>query len=638
MAKAGDTPSGGGGGGELAKYLIEIGLNVGPITRSLNQIEKRIEDLGKKKAALSQRATKEEMAQLRVVRAQAQAELAKLRVQQAQLRVQQAQSRAARSQNRGVGDAAYFQARKQRAVDRIGFLRGTGQISGSDFGRLSGSISNAKTIRELSIVGMKIKSAAEFQKQLNREFTVGGFLANKMRTSVQQMAGGYVGAFAVAAGATNVATTGMAMESARAAMLAAAGGPEGRDMQIQYIKELSRYLGTDFKENADAYAKFLFAAQGSLSTGQSQALFTGAQEFGTTMGVDAFRMNLGMRALQQMMSKTKVSAEELRQQLNEAIPGSSVVFQRAFERMTGEPAANMFKWMEDGKLLAKDILPYVAEEFANAARQGGALDAVLKKTRVTMGQAKQAYVETADAMFQAGLDEGLGALFIGLKEWLTATRPLWVEFANVLGKILKITGKLLEAFGTVYESVENIIEAITGSRGNTLYIILGLWLARVMKLTHFFKVFIRAVALLGAGGAVLASLRRGLMMLATAIAIPLAKFVMLYGILEEIGNLFASKENKKWGVLSNPAGTGALDLAAGVVNRTGMGGIIPENHPAAAALRQAMAESAARRSGGSAPIQIDRMEVKMDGVEDPNAFAEALNRAFGASPMISGNR
>ena len=527
-----------------------------------------------------------------------------------------------------------------RAKERTDNLLALRHISQTDHAKAKRMLDSATTVQQVRQVGLNLKTATEQMRILNKEFTVGGFLANKLKTSTQQMMGGYVGAFAAAGAATGIVNTGMDYESAAAAMAAAAGSKEARDQQMEYIKNLSRYLGTDITANAESFAKILFAAEGKMSTDQTQAMFTAAQEFGTVMGVDKVKMNLGMRSIQQMLSKGTVMSEELRGQLAENIPGSIKIFERAFEAMTGLDGKEMFKWMEQGKLITTDILPYVTEELSKAARAGGALDETLKKTRVTMGQMRVAFSETFIAMYEGGLDEGLSAFFMGLKEWAEATRPLWIEVAKVLSVVLKIAGKFLSAFGDMYTSIENIMEAMTGSKGNTLYLILGLWLARIISLTKFFNVFLRAVGMLGAGGAVLASLRRGLNFLVTAIAAPLAKFILLYGIIEELGNLFASKENKKWGVLSNPAGTGVMDLTTGFVNKHGLGGIIPENHPAAAALQKAMAESAARQNGTATPanngsgIHVEKMEVYMQGVNDPQAFTQSISDAF-ATSMIS---
>jgi tape measure domain-containing protein len=76
------------------------------------------------------------------------------------------------------------------------------------------------------------------------------------------------------------------------------------------------------------------------------------------MHLSAEDTNGALRALQQMMSKGRVSAEELNGQLGERIPGALGIASRAMRMTTQE----LMKMMEKGELMSADFLPKFASQ------------------------------------------------------------------------------------------------------------------------------------------------------------------------------------------------------------------------------------------------------------------------------------
>ena len=70
-----------------------------------------------------------------------------------------------------------------------------------------------------------------------------------------------------------------------------------------------------------------------------------------------------------------------------------------------------FAAMEAGELMADDVLPKVAKEFARTARDGGALSAAMDTARISQRQFTTAAQEGADIVFQAGFGEGIANMF-----------------------------------------------------------------------------------------------------------------------------------------------------------------------------------------------------------------------------------
>lgn len=74
----------------------------------------------------------------------------------------------------------------------------------------------------------------------------------------------------------------------------------------------------------------------------------------------------------------------------------------------------LFKLMEDGKLLAKDILPLVGKYMSEAAKKGGALDKMLKSNQVAMQRLSMTWQNFQNEIFMSGFGEALTRTFNSL--------------------------------------------------------------------------------------------------------------------------------------------------------------------------------------------------------------------------------
>src|SRR4030095_14480758 len=85
------------------------------------------------------------------------------------------------------------------------------------------------------------------------------------------------------------------------------------------------------------YRALSAATRGTALEGQdTQRLFTALAASSRTLGLSSEQTGRAMTAFQQIISKGKVSQEELRQQLGEALPGAMQIAARAFGVTTAE--------------------------------------------------------------------------------------------------------------------------------------------------------------------------------------------------------------------------------------------------------------------------------------------------------------
>lgn len=126
----------------------------------------------------------------------------------------------------------------------------------------------------------------------------------------------------------------------------------------RYLLDLAKKYGLEINALTGNYAKFTAAASISGMYMQEQRkIFESLSRATTAFGMSADDSNGVFLALSQMMSKGKISSEELRLQMGERLP----IALQAMAKATGTTVAGLDKLMKEGKLLSADVLPKFAE-------------------------------------------------------------------------------------------------------------------------------------------------------------------------------------------------------------------------------------------------------------------------------------
>lgn len=131
-------------------------------------------------------------------------------------------------------------------------------------------------------------------------------------------------------GVREIVNATVKMDSLRTSMNALAGSEVGGLEQIEFLRKETNRLGQDFLTTADAYKNLFSAGKGAgMSDNDIQSIFSGVLEAGTVLGSSQQQMQGALTALEQMISKGKVSSQELRLQLGNALPGAMQIAARA---------------------------------------------------------------------------------------------------------------------------------------------------------------------------------------------------------------------------------------------------------------------------------------------------------------------
>jgi tape measure domain-containing protein len=125
----------------------------------------------------------------------------------------------------------------------------------------------------------------------------------------------------------------------------------------QFLSDLADKTGQDIGKLSSVYVSFAGATKDTALEGAAgDKIFRSFSNAFSALGKSSEVAERGLYAVQQMISKGKVSSEELNQQLAEALPGANRILAQSLKLSTAELADMMKK----GKILTVDVLPGMA--------------------------------------------------------------------------------------------------------------------------------------------------------------------------------------------------------------------------------------------------------------------------------------
>jgi tape measure domain-containing protein len=136
---------------------------------------------------------------------------------------------------------------------------------------------------------------------------------------------------------------------------------------MQWLSDIVEKYGLILSDAQAEYSKFAVAAKAAgSSTEETRQIFIAMSEASRVMKWSADEFNGAMNAVSQMMSKQKITAEELQNQLGERMPNAIGAFAESIRKPNeslADATVRMRKLMEQGQLTSEMILG-----FANVVR------------------------------------------------------------------------------------------------------------------------------------------------------------------------------------------------------------------------------------------------------------------------------
>ncbi|MDR2919687.1 MAG: tape measure protein [Tannerella sp.] len=126
----------------------------------------------------------------------------------------------------------------------------------------------------------------------------------------------------------------------------------------RFLLDMSKKYGMEINSLTGNFARFTASAsQAGMSMLQQRKIFESVSRATTAFSLSADESNGVFLALSQMMSKGKISSEELRLQMGEKLP----IALQAMAKAAGVSVAGLDSLMKKGQLMSADILPKFAE-------------------------------------------------------------------------------------------------------------------------------------------------------------------------------------------------------------------------------------------------------------------------------------
>lgn len=375
-----------------------------------------------------------------------------IQIQQAQQRLQAAttalrsQSEAARRSQTALRAAGIDTRNLTEAQNRL--IQSANQ-SVSAVDRLSGAVRRS---------GQAKQQAAKWTDYFTNGQRQSLSMLERVRGELIALTTAYVGL----QGAINLAGGAVDMFKTRekAMIRAEVYAPGASQQEWEYIIGLADALSIRLSTLADTYSKFATSAvQTGLSVQEARYIFEAVGKAGRVMQLGDEDMKGVFRAIEQMLSKGQVYAEELRQQLGERLPAAVAQFAKGM----GVPVDQFLKMMEQGQVTAKEVLNFARSLNESVADQ---------MDRATEGVlAAEARLATAQDKFRLAIaDAGFIDAYTDMLTKLT-------EFLNS-DKGVALAENLAKAFTAVAEAIiwaADNSEQLVSVLGTLVAIKVGLW-------------------------------------------------------------------------------------------------------------------------------------------------------------------
>jgi lambda family phage tail tape measure protein len=191
-------------------------------------------------------------------------------------------------------------------------------------------------------------------------------------SALNKTAVGFLGFEAVKAGVNNLLDAQKAIQQIHYSLLSATGSGTAANEAYDAVSKTAQRLGLDLQTSALGFSSMSAAANANgVSMKDQMALFEGLARSSTVLHLSSEQSGRAITALSQIFGKGKIQAEELRQQLGDAIPGVVPRFQAAVMAMTKgtDLAGKSFdQLLQGGDITVQRFLPALIQALNDTGR------------------------------------------------------------------------------------------------------------------------------------------------------------------------------------------------------------------------------------------------------------------------------
>lgn len=280
----------------------------------------------------------------------------------------------------GIRSTQSLEQERAAAVSAFDRIRKSGVASADEIARAQAAMQQkvAGLDAVLNPISGKLKAMDSGLKDVRGSSdSLGGSFAN-----LKTAAAGVIAGF----GVNELIQARIEMDKIKNSLAATSGATAGSD--YKYMRGEVDRLGLSLQSTAKDFGMMTASSKGtSLEGEQTRKIFSAVTGASTVLGLSADDTSGILRALNQMISKGTVQAEELKGQLGERLPGAFAMAARAM----GLTTAELQKHLETGTVLASDLLPKLAIELEKT--YGSKTAASAKSTQAELNRLHTSFFE-----------------------------------------------------------------------------------------------------------------------------------------------------------------------------------------------------------------------------------------------------
>lgn len=358
-------------------------------------------------------------------------------------------------------DAAQFRAELTRLKNELGTTTSNSKRAKDEIKNFAQALNAAETdarrlnesIRKIGLdSGTQQRGLYETWRKHNAETRTALSIQQRLRGQILSTIAAYGGLYGVANLIRGVTEAFMQQEAAMSRLGVVFDGNQQRmSTELGWIRREAERLGIQFGVLADEYTKFAVAGKTSgFSEDSIRTIFTSVSESARVNKLGLEDIKGIYLALSQMISKGKISAEELRQQLGERLPGAMKLMADAM----GVTVAELDDMMKKGEALAtEENLLKFAETLDKTF--GAQLPAALRMFTAEWGRLQNTIYKSRLNIGKGGLIDGLTEVMKTLNEYGNSKEG--VEFFMALGNAM---GDIVKVIPTLLENMELIVDIL----------------------------------------------------------------------------------------------------------------------------------------------------------------------------------
>ncbi|MEB3089989.1 tape measure protein, partial [Parvimonas sp. M20] len=160
---------------------------------------------------------------------------------------------------------------------------------------------------------------------------------------------------------SKVIDTTIQIQKAEKALTAITRSSAAAGVEIDFVRNVANNSGQVFTSLTDTYSRFLASANSSGQIlNETHRQFATVSQAAGILGLSVEDTQGVFRAMEQMLSKGTVQAEELRGQLGDRLPGAFAIGAQAM----GVTTQKLGDLMKKGEVLSADFLPKFTSQLA----------------------------------------------------------------------------------------------------------------------------------------------------------------------------------------------------------------------------------------------------------------------------------